>query len=262
MSREIKNILHGLKRKKYSLSHCNLLLFITILLISFSSCKKENMFDCFKSTGEITTERRNVDGFSEVEVRDNVNVIFVQDTLSFVEVNAGENLLPNISVEVQNGKLYIENHNTCNWVRDFTVPINIYVHVIELKTLHTFGSGKINSLNTLVTNVVEINNHNTGDIDLKISANEIYCKQHACYGDNKISGSAQYVYIYNTGNGFCDCSNIVSSRATVISISTGPSYINSCDELGTEIKSSGNVFYRGNPVIHSTVTGTGMLIQY
>ncbi|HLG34608.1 MAG TPA: DUF2807 domain-containing protein [Bacteroidia bacterium] len=238
------------------------ILYFFFIALTLSSCKKENLFDCLKSTGDKTTERRSITPFTEVEIQDNVNVIFIQDSLTYIEVTAGNNLLPLIITELRDGKLYIENHNTCNWVRDYSVPIDVYVHTSSLRTLHTYGWGRITSQNTIVADTLDVNNHNTSEIELAVSATEIYCRQHACFGDNKLTGSAQYVYIYNAGNGFCDCSGLIANRATVISISTGPSYVNSCDELGTEIKSSGDIYYRGNPAIQSTITGSGKLIQY
>src|SRR5204862_3278522 len=98
------------RRKKILFSF----LMSALALLNYS-CKKENLFDCFKSTGDVMTERRSISAFTDVEINNNVNVIFVQDSLTYVEANAGENLLPLIVTEIRNGKLYIENHNTCNW---------------------------------------------------------------------------------------------------------------------------------------------------
>jgi hypothetical protein len=227
-----------------------------------ASCKKENLFDCFKSTGAIVTERRSIESFTETIIYDNVNVIIVQDSLTYLEVNAGENLLPLINTEIRGGKLIIENNNKCNWVRDFSVPVNVYMHVPHLRILDTYGSGKIFSQNTLTVDVIEINNRNTADIQLNIIANEIYSKQHAAFGDNTISGNAGFVFIYNIGNGFCDCSQLAANNATVISNTTGQTYVNACSDLHAEISYSGNVYYKGAPVISSVITGTGKLIQF
>src|SRR5690242_20273176 len=88
-----------------------------VLCLLLFSCKKESLFDCFKSTGDIVTERRNIGTFTETIIYNNVNVIIVQDSLTYLEINAGENLLPLITTEIRNGKLIIENNNKCNWVR-------------------------------------------------------------------------------------------------------------------------------------------------
>ena len=220
------------------------------------------MFDCFKSTGDIVTEKRGIGMFTEMVTYNNINVILVQDSLTYIEVNAGENLLPLIVTEIRDGRLIIENNNKCNWVRDFSVPIDVYVHLEALSRLDAYGSGKISSANTLIADNIEINNRNTGDIQLNIMANAIYCKQHAAYGDNMISGNASYLYVFNLGQGFCDCSGLDVNNADVFCNTTGQTYINACDGLHAEISYTGNVYYKGAPVISSVITGSGKLIQF
>ena len=218
------------------------------------------MFDCFKSTGDIATERRSISSFTDVEIHDNVNVIFIEGAETFIEVNAGENLLPLIVTELQDGKLMVENRNTCNWVRDFSVPVNVYVHLPLLKKIDFYGTGKISSLNTLTTDIIEVNNRVSGDTELNVSASEVYCKL-GNFGDNTFTGNADYLFIYNASDAFAYCSDLSVNRATVINKGSGYSYVSSCDKLDAEIYYTGNIYYSGNPVIHSTITGSGRLIH-
>jgi hypothetical protein len=243
---------------KYLIQILEVLFCVTLVLV-FESCEKENMFDCFKSTGNIKVEKRMLPSFTEVEVQNNINVIFIQDSLTFAEASAGENLLPLIVTEVEEGRLLIENHNTCNWVRDFSVPIDVYVHLPQLIKLKTYGSGKISSLGTLRCNIIEADNRGTGDIELAVDAVEVYSKHGI--GDNTFTGNANYLYVYNTSFGYSFCSGLKVNRATVINLASGNSFVDACDNLDAEIKGSGNIFYTGSPVIHSTIIGTGLLIQ-
>lgn len=244
------------KRIKYSVVYC------VLTWALFTSCEKENMLDCFKSTGDVITERRSIGMFTEIVAYNNVNVILVQDSQTYLEVNAGENLLPLIVTELRDGKLIIENNNRCNWVRDFSIPINVYVHLPALRTIDTFGSGRIYSLNTLVNDTIEVNNRNTSDVELNVMADAVYCRQHAAFGDNKINGSAAYLYVFNIGQGFCDCTELAANTADVISNTTGHTYVNACDGLHAEISYSGNVYYKGAPSVSSVITGSGKLIQF
>ncbi|MBK5286579.1 MAG: DUF2807 domain-containing protein [Bacteroidia bacterium] len=240
-------------------------IFVPIFTIAFAiitpSCKKENIFDCFKSTGDVVNERRSIESFTDVVVNDDLNVIFVQDSAFYIEVNAGENLIPLIITEIRDGKLLVENNNTCNWVRDYSIPINVYVHASTLRRIDFYGTGKISSQNTLTPDTIEVNNRNTGDIELNVSAIEVYCKQHVTPGDNTFTGNADYLYLYNASDGFAYCSGLAVNKATVINKGTGYSFVNACDKLDAEITSSGNIYYTANPVIQSTITGSGQLIH-
>src|SRR3972149_5567093 len=83
-----------------------------------SACKKDKP-DCFKSTGDLVREQREVGDFSSMEVYNNVNVVISQDTLNQVIIEAGENLLEEITTEINGATLVIRNNNKCNWVRSY-----------------------------------------------------------------------------------------------------------------------------------------------
>ena len=217
------------------------------------------MFDCFKSTGDVVTEHRNITSFREVEVYDNVNVIFVQDHTCFLDVNAGENLLPLIGTEMNDGKLSVSNRNKCNWVRDYSIPIIVYAHTPRLRRVITYSSGRITSQGKLQCDTIEADNRGNGDIELDVCALEVYSK--LVMGDNIFRGQADYVYVFNTSIGFAICSGLTAKWETIINKGNGNSFVNVSDDLDAYIESSGNIFYSGNPVIHKSVSGTGRLIH-
>jgi len=81
---------------------------ITLSLVAGCSKKKN---DCMKSTGKIVFEERTVGSFKTLEVYNNVNVIVTHGTTYAVTVEAGENLLEKITVDVKGDTLVIKNKN-------------------------------------------------------------------------------------------------------------------------------------------------------
>src|SRR5438067_439983 len=106
--------IHDWKKKITSLKCLFALYIVHCALCIVSGCKKENMCDCIKSTGDIITEHRSIADFTELEVYKNVIVTIVQDTVVYADVEAGENLMPLIDTEVSGGVLKITNNNKCN----------------------------------------------------------------------------------------------------------------------------------------------------
>ena len=102
-----------------------LLAVLLIYMLLNEGCKKAGVCDCFKGTGEISTEERQLPTFTSVYVEDNVNLIFVEDTVQKVIVEAGKNLLKNIKTEMIGDQLQIRNINKCNFVRKYDIPINV-----------------------------------------------------------------------------------------------------------------------------------------
>ncbi len=104
-------------------------LFFTFSLL-FISCDKEEAWDCIKSTGEITTETRILENFNKIVLYDNINLWMIQDSTAYIEITAGKNLIPKISIEIENGILIIKNENKYNWLRSYKYSIDVYLHYL------------------------------------------------------------------------------------------------------------------------------------
>ena len=80
--------------------------FILIILLQFTSCKRVPL-----STGEMTTEVRQLEHFSKLKLFNNVNVTIMPCDTFMIEISAGKNLIKNITSEVNNDTLIIKNNN-------------------------------------------------------------------------------------------------------------------------------------------------------
>jgi hypothetical protein len=236
-------------------------LFLNFVFL-MSSCKKENLCDCLKGTGSMVKEKRSVDNFTIIEVHKNIFVTIIQDTVTFVEVEAGKNLLPLIKTDVRSGLLYITNDNTCNWVRSYEKEIHVYVHVKNLFEISSYSGRDITSSNTITSPVLFVHNFFSGNIFLDISTNESYTKQRGSGGDITITGHTDYNYIFSQGYGFVHLEKLQSNTATVSQNGTGDIHLNVRNSMDVEITGSGNVYYSGNPSINQHASpGSGKLIR-
>src|SRR5688572_25398055 len=120
------------------------LLYPTVLLLG---CQKENAPDCLKSTGKTETETRPLESFRTLRIFDNLEVTVVADSVHYVEVTAGKNLIGNIETEVKNGELSLRNINKCNWVRSYDKPFKVRVHTRELIDVFHDGDATLSSEN-------------------------------------------------------------------------------------------------------------------
>jgi hypothetical protein len=237
-------------------------LFLLISYFLFSSCKKENMCDCIKGTGEIIKEKRTVADFTSIEVHDNIYVTLTQDSINSVEVEAGENLLPLIRTNVDGSMLRIENDNKCNWVRSYKKEIHVYLHVRNLQYIWSYSGKSIISSNTLTNPVINIFNFFSGDISVDIDADSSYTKQMGAGGDISVTGRTNYNYIFDQGYGFLHLENLQSNKALVAQHGTGDIHMNIRDILDVEILSSGSVYYSGSPAVEQRPSsGNGRLIH-
>ncbi len=239
----------------------------TLLLISIlftiADCKKENSCDCFKSTGKIVSDQRDVSGFSSIFISDNVNLYLTQDPIYSVRVEAGEHLIPLITTELKHDSLYVRNKNKCNWVRSYKPKVNVYISLPSLVFIQNSGCGTITTTNTLTGDSLRFYSINaSGDLTLNMDVKKCYLTIHTGCLNVNASGKADYIDIYYNGDGMIHCENVVSHLASVTNKSTGNIYVNVSDNFYYNISYNGNIYYRGDPpILYGYDTGNGQLLK-
>ncbi len=230
-----------------------------ICLFVFNSCSKEKTFDCVKSTGEIKKENRYFDNFSSLSVEDNINVILVQSLPGMIILEAGDNLLPKLKCKQEGRKLTIKNDNTCNWVRSYDKPINLYVGVDQVKEISQLGYGTIREGEVVKTDTLRIYNLTFGETNLTIEAKFIGF-QADDHGSFTIKGKA------NSMAGGCYRNGLVNTEGMNVpwmvfkntSLITARIYSDSL--LQAEIAGDGDIICNGLPGLvdykHSAGKGT------
>ncbi len=234
---------------------------VFLVFVTLASCKKD-IGDCFKGTGDTTTETRNLPYFDKIEVNDNVSVYITQDSIPEVRIEAGSKLIGKIKTEVSQGVLKISNQNDCNWVRSLKNQFTVYINLTELTELTCYGTGNIFSTNTISADTLLIDLWESySNISLQVEADYVHAKNHTGPGDVQLIGNTNFFYAYSTGNGFVYCDGLIANEAWAIHSGTGEMYVNAQDTLNAEINYIGNVHYAGNPsTINLNGNGEGELI--
>ncbi|MGQ0827483.1 MAG: head GIN domain-containing protein [Bacteroidota bacterium] len=233
--------------------------FALLSLMCFSTCKKENMCDCFKSTGSIVTKTREISGFTKIFVEDNMNVFITEDPSFEVKIETGDNLLSLIKTEVVDGTLFIRNDNKCNWVRSYDKPFNVYIKMPVIEYITSNGTGNIKSLNTLTTDKFDIQTKNSGNIELTINNTSIHSHIHGS-ADVTLHGITNEHSCSIVGTGYLYCSNLQTKYTWIQTGTIGMCYISATDLLIYRIDQIGNIYCNTRPAnIEKTQNGTGQL---
>lgn len=227
----------------------------------FYSCSKEKTFDCIKSTGDTNKEDRYFDNFSIIEVYDNINVILVQDLAGKITLEAGENLLPKITCEQNGNKIIIRNKNTCNWVRSYKHPMNVYLGVNQIKSILQKGYGKISNQEYLKTDTLGINCLEYGDVDLTLESRFIgfiadsHTSLRLAGKSNSIAGSCFKNASVNT-------EQLKVKWVVIANYSLLDTKIYCDSFLQAKTGSSGNIYCTANPlkVEYEQLSGSGQLL--
>lgn len=235
-----------------------------IVLFAFllSSCQKFNPGDCFTNSGALTEETREMEAFTYLQLYNNVDVYLSYGPEYALSVRAGKNIMAGIKTEVSGKSLSIKNENTCNWVRSYDKPIEVYISAPRIDSIQYQASGNLVSLNKFIGDSLKLDVlEGAGSIDLTLDMQRTILNLHYGTVDMKVSGYAHISELFSSGYGPADLSGLNTVFTYVTNNSTNNCYVRSNLVLEAKIGNVGDIYYSGNPPnISFEVSGTGKLI--
>lgn len=237
-----------------------LILFLYILAFYTTSCKKK--FDCFTSNGKTVLDERTLGNFSSIDIQSHLNVTLIQDSLNFVEIIGGENIIPEIDCYIDNGILTLKNNAKCNWVRKYS-DIMVFLHFAGINEIDINGEVILSNNDTLYGDSIIVNVYSDiSEVSLTLRNKQTKLNIHAGTGNYTFAGKTINSYIYCHGTAFIHAGNLETGFTSVNHQSTGDFYVNVNDILHVILKSTGNLYYKGNPALHiEEISSTGQIIK-
>lgn len=222
------------------------ILFIIAFVVN--SCKKENLYDCFKSTGTNEIRIREVSDFRHVILKDKIDLYLTQGPKFEVKIEAGKNLFMNIRTTVNSGTLTVENINKCNFVRSPKKKIIAYITLPYLRMVRNAGTGTVYFKNQFVQDSLDVRIANSGDVHFNVDVNYFASSTHG-NGDLYGEGKVNYSNHYTNGTNYLQLRNLTVNNVFDINTYTiGDCLINApAGIMRIQIWEKGNVRYKGTP---------------
>lgn len=184
--------------------------------------------------GEIVKKKLNVDNFHSVGLGINATVYLTQGSSHSVEIEAQQNIIDNLDLEVENGSWSIEGKKR---IKDYKAVV-IHITMPTVKALSIGGSGKI---------IGKSEFKNLEELKVSIGGS----------GEVSLAGSATTTSISIAGSGKVDVRQLGSASSKVSIAGSGDAYVDAKDKLTVSIAGSGSVFYNGKPSVKTSVAGSG-----
>lgn len=234
---------------------------ILLMTLGFSSCEKDPG-DCFKSTGEVVTEERQFEDFTTIILNDNINLLLIPSPSNTLSVSAGKNLMSKIITKVNGDTLTISNNNSCNWIRSYNVPIDISLPIKQLNEIIYQSIGDISCSDTIFSDSLSVNVIE-GAGNINILTNSYLTRANIHYGtaNLNLSGRCVLSFVYSVSFGLIDNRNLEALQIYAITKSSNDVYLNAKNHMAVEIGNIGNVYYKGNPTITLSGSGSGQLLK-
>lgn len=230
------------------------LLALALGVLMLSSCDDQEK--CVNGKGSYASTSYDVNTFDEVSFYGSGDVYIRHDTFTSVRVEAQQNVLDALNIEVRNGDLSIGKDNCFRGSK----AIRVYITTPDLSAANLSGSGSMVGTGTFTATNFRAHISGSGSMKFDIDVQNL---NYACSGSGEatFSGNAWYQYLEMSGSGETFNFGLLSREANVRLSGSGNCELHVSDKLDVNISGSGNVYYKGNPIIDSKVSGSGRIIN-
>jgi hypothetical protein len=206
-------------------------------------------------SGPSTTETRNVSGFHAVQFTTAGSLDITLGEMESLTIEAGENILPHLTTEVEDGVLVI-GYDMTQWPNLINIPIKFHLVVKDLDAVSLSGAGNV-EMNGLDTTNLKVTLSGAGNINLKdIQASMINTKLSGA-GNISLSGDVDLQQALLTGVGNYQADDLKSQTATILVTGAGSAQVWVEKELDVTISGAGSVGYYGYPDVTQDISGLG-----
>lgn len=236
-----------------------LYIFTAIILLALSSgaCRFLPFFNVVRGSGDLISEVRTVSEFNSIRLDGAGQLLITQGDGESLEITAEDNLINDLTSEVQDGTLVLGFQDSPLRKTLFpTRPITYTLMVRDLDSITINGAGDL-QIDTLQTNTLLLTLNGAGQFKINSLDAQSLEVQLFGAGNIEIGGEvvSQKVKIDGAANYQAD--NLRTS-STVIEISgLGNGVVWATDSLDVSITGAGNLDYYGSPTVTQNIGGAG-----
>ena len=214
------------------------------------------MDSCLCGKGDVVSQTFEVESFSGICNSIDADIHITKSPVQSVEIVAQPNITKNISLEVTDGILNIKFKKKANHYED----ININISMPELRSLAICGTGNINTTNAFDScGTVLIDISGSGNINASFNSNSNTYTKISGSGNISLTGDSPYHDMTIEGEGNIYSFGFHTDHSVARIIGSGSCELTADSTLNVLISGSGNIYYKGHPVITSSITGEGAI---
>jgi hypothetical protein len=211
-------------------------------------------------SGNVVTESRPVSGFNSVSLCCGMHLILTQGASESLEIEADDNLLPEIESRVTNGTLVVGFKNDFGGIRLFnTSPIRVKVSAPELVGVDISGGGQLEAAGPIQTSqmALDFSGGSRGVLD-NLQADKLAVD---LSGGSRIelSGISPDQTISLSGGSDYLAGNLQSQTTTLDMSGGGRATVWVTDTLNANLSGGATASYYGNPMINQELSGSSRL---
>jgi hypothetical protein len=136
-----------------------------LFFLIFISCTRDALNSCFIGNGKLKTETRKLSPFSIIQINGRMRITVLSDSLNYIELQAGENVIPYIKTEVENTTLHLDYLARCAVIKGYKEIPELKIHVIALNQIQHYGSEPLQIVYSKPNDTLRVYSEGSGDIE-------------------------------------------------------------------------------------------------
>lgn len=228
--------------------------FIFVLVLGVISCVDDIFLE---GNNDVRSEFRGASGFDEIASSGDFKVVVKRGSEYSLEVKAESNLLSYIETDVAGRTLKIRTRGMHTLIKNH--PVEIFITTPVLEGLSLSGSGFIRT-GSFTSDDFKVALSGSGDIDTQVSCEVIHANVSGS-GTIYLAGEAQSSEFVVSGSGKIKSYELEQGICDAVISGSGNMYVNADETINARIWGSGMVFYMNEPVLHTSITGSGGVVD-
>jgi hypothetical protein len=237
-------------------------LLVSISLMTASSCslmEGRGLGGGIPGSGDIESETRDTGSFEAISIEyPGAEIILRPGEEESIEIEADDNLLPQLSTEVTSGKLTIKNVET-DWKAMVNPSSSVKIIITEKDVHEIVLSAPVGDLEVIDLHTDTLKLVLSGGAQIKLNGIQVDLLDSDLSGAGNIqaSGTAEEVRLILSGLGNFNAADLNSKKATVELSGMGDATVQVQEELTATLSGAGSIKYFGHPHVEQNITGAG-----
>jgi hypothetical protein len=220
--------------------------FIIVVLTAllFGSCNQIGNFKSITGSGNVTTEKRNVQGdFKSVEVSNAIDLVIEQSNTTEITVEADDNLQKEITTTVENGVLVIAcKINNFNSITSKKVTVKMPV----IEALEASSASSINTDSVLKGSSLSLVSSSAATIHANVEYETIQLTTNSA-SNQSIKGKTLHLETSASSGSVIDTAELLANDVIAHSSSASSITVHPIVNLKAEASSGGDIRYNTTP---------------
>jgi len=208
-------------------------------------------------SGNVISETYDLAGFKSVTIGNGADLIVTQGDEYFVKVEAEDNILEALDIEVDDRGLKVSTEEFV-WIKN-TKPIKVYVTMPEVATLTVEGSGSVVSDGEIITDKLNLRIFGSGNMEIQTQISDLSSRILGS-GDMVLSGTADEYSAVIEGSGDVNALDLIARDVSSRISGSGDMKLHATELLDVTIEGSGDVIYKGDAKVTQHISGSGDIV--